>query len=1028
MTESIALESVEDRRAFLHKTFAPELSSSNEWLKDLNEDGIHDWRDLAVEKDEIWMLEDEDGDGLADSSTQILHDFNEEITDVAGALLVRDNDVFLGIGPDMWRLQDKNGDGILENKKSISHGYGVHIGFSGHGMSGAIEGPDGKIYWGIGDIGMNIQSLDGSNHKYPNQGVIVRSNPDGSNFEVFAHGLRNTHEFVFDEYGNLISADNDGDHGGESERLVHIVEGSDAGWRTNWQFGKYTDPKNNGYKVWMDEILFKPRWEGQAAYIIPPIQNFHNGPTGMVYNPGTALGSKWKNNFFLVEFAGNPTRSNIWAFKLKPSGASFVLDQEEKVINGILPTGIRFGPDGALYMADWINGWDTKNYGRVWKMDVDATENDLKNEREKTKRLIQLEYNQIPFDELENLLEYEDMRVRSKSQFELVYRGKKGAETFEKIALESSNQLARIHSIWGLGQLAGQGSDVGQVLIALLGDKDPEIVAQTAKILGDVRYSKAGTSLIPLLSSSNKRVQFFTAQALGRIQFKNAVPDLLKMLEKNNDVDVYLRHAAVLALSRIEDKAAITALVDHPEKSLRLAAVLILRKWSDPAVAEFLKDEDEYIVTEAARAINDDWSIEEALEQLAAVLKEDRFTSEPLLRRSINACLRVGGKEEMEMLLSFAKRKSASIELRAEALATLGTWAEPSVMDRVDGRYRGPVKRESTELISLIKSHIDDFLKENEPEFLISVAQMLGHLSIQDYNEQLNRIMTLSKDSEVRSAMLTTLNNLNYSGMETAVRRGMEDQSEAVRTTALGLLENLEISKENLPGIVNPIFENGTSREQQKVLGVLGSLPAEKSEEVLNNLIDQLLQGKIPPAITLDLSEAVEASKSQTLMARMASLPEKENTRDAYAETLYGGDARSGYDYFRNNSTGQCVRCHAINGQGGTVGPSLSNIGNILTREELLEALIEPSKRLSPGFGSVSLTLNNGQTVTGILMEEHEDELILKTSEAEPMEINTSRITKRTNIPSSMPPMGSLMSKREIRDMIEFLGNRKSAD
>ena len=159
------------------------------------------------------------------------------------ALLVREDDIFLGIGPDMWRLKDVNGDGIPDKKESISHGYAVHIGFSGHGMSGAIEGPDGMIYWGIGDIGAYIKAPDGKVHKYPNQGIIVRSNPDGSDFEVFAAGLRNTHEFVFDEYGNLISSDNDGDHPGESERLVHIVEGSDAGWRANWQYGKYTDPK-----------------------------------------------------------------------------------------------------------------------------------------------------------------------------------------------------------------------------------------------------------------------------------------------------------------------------------------------------------------------------------------------------------------------------------------------------------------------------------------------------------------------------------------------------------------------------------------------------------------------------------------------------------------------------------------------------------------------------------------------------------------------------------------------------------------
>ena len=163
-------------------------------------------------------------------------------------------------------------------------------------MSGAIEGPDGKIYWGIGDIGANLTDKTGENYFYPNQGVLVRSNPDGSDFEVFAAGLRNTHEFAFDEYGNIIGQDNDGDHKGESERLIHIVEGSDSGWRTNWQFGKYTDPKNNSYNVWMDEVMFKPRWEGQAAYILPPLMNYHNGPTGFTYNPGTGLGKKWQNH------------------------------------------------------------------------------------------------------------------------------------------------------------------------------------------------------------------------------------------------------------------------------------------------------------------------------------------------------------------------------------------------------------------------------------------------------------------------------------------------------------------------------------------------------------------------------------------------------------------------------------------------------------------------------------------------------------------------------------------------------------
>jgi putative heme-binding domain-containing protein len=160
-------------------------------------------------------------------------------------------------------------------------------------------------------------------------------------------------------------------------------------------------------------------------------------------------------------------------------------------------------------------------------------------------------------------------------------------------------------------------------------------------------------------------------------------------------------------------------------------------------------------------------------------------------------------------------------------------------------------------------------------------------------------------------------------------------------------------------------------------------------------------------------------------MAKLKPLVPAGNTTDAFLETLYGGDAGSGRWFFANNSTGQCARCHAIRGQGGTVGPDLTEIGSKLSREQLLQALVEPSARLAPGYGTVTLTLDDGNVVTGILMEETDTELQLKTSDAEPLRVPVARITKRDNAVSSMPPMGTLLSKREIRDLVEFLSNLK---
>jgi putative heme-binding domain-containing protein len=1021
MTRSIALKSVEERRNLLKELFATEKSEENSWLKDLNSDGIHDWRDLAVERDEVWKLQDLDKDGMAEVSTRVLNDFHNEITDVAGALLVREQDMFVGIGPDMWRLKDEDQDGYYETKESINTGFAVHIGFSGHGMSGAIEGPDGKIYWGIGDIGANLTDKAGQNHFYPNQGVLVRSNPDGSDFEVFAAGLRNTHEFAFDEYGNIIGQDNDGDHEGESERLVHIVEGSDTGWRSNWQYGKYTDPKNNGYNVWMDEVLFKPRWEGQPAYILPPIMNYHNGPTGFTYNPGTGLGKKWQNHFFVSEFVGNPSRSHIWGFTLKPKGFSFELGKETEVMGGLLPTGIRFGPDGALYFADWINGWDTKNLGRVWRLDVSEDENDLQSARVETQALMEMNYQTEDETILFELLKYPDMRIRQKAQFELVNRNK--SQLLWDAVAQQGHQLMRVHGIWGLGQLIAKGEDLASDLIPYLSDEDAEIIAQAAKVLGDVKFVTAGSHLIPLLSHQNSRVKFYAAQALGRIKDENAVNDLIQMLVENNDEDVYVRHVAVLALSRIGLEAPILDLKESPHRSLRLAAVLILRRWSHSDLRYFLSDKDEYIVLEAARAINDDWSVIEALPDLASLLKNTQIQSEALGRRVINAASRIGSSETLDWLIQFAQSDDIPKVLKIEAIDALSHWADPSLLDRVDGRYRGPQIRDAV----LLRDHLKPMMLrldiENEIQVKVALVRMFADIGERSVSEKIVELLETHKSAAIRAAAILALDQLNYGELDKMVMRGMKDESPLVRTEAIGLLNRVTINKNEFEVTVKSILEEGSVSEQQKLLKVLGQLDTLVTQSLIEKLIVKMSNNELDPNLHLDLSEAVAATHSEYLNVRLADLVTNESAD--FDEAMYGGSIASGRNYFYEGSAGQCVRCHGVRKGSVGVGPNLRNIGGLLTRQQLLEALVEPSKRLSPGYGIVTLTLKGGQVVAGILMEENDEALILKTAEAEPMKIPTERIETRTNAPSSMPEMGQIMTKREVRDVVAFLASLK---
>lgn len=1023
MVASISFQTVEDRRDFLRKTFADENEDSKKYLKDLNEDGVRDWRDLTVEKEEIWFVEDKSGNGFADRAQMYLQDFSEEITDLANGVEYHNGEVYISVGPDLWRTKDEDGDGIADWTQSISHGYAVHIGFGAHGMSGVTTGPAGRIWWGIGDIGMNVIDKEGKQWKYPNRGVVVRSEPDGSNFEVFAHGVRNTHEFVFDKYGNLISVDNDGDHRGERERLVYLIDGSDSGWRINWQFGKYTDPDNNSYKVWMDEKMHLPRWEGQAAYFLPPIMNYVNGPTGMVYNPGTALGPSWKDHFFIAEFRGGPAISPIHAFTLKKDGAGYALDTTMEVVKGLLPTGLDFGADGALYFGDWINGWGTKNEGRIWKLDMPGEkDSDI---RKETKRLVQEDFSKVDFPKLEICLAHRDMRIRQKAQFELVKRGEKGYEIFLKTLRNSSYRLARIHSIWGIGQLARKGDiEKVKVLVPHLKDKDLEICAQVAKMLGDVKYKPAAPVLVAALKNIDPRVRMFCAEALGRMEEQNASIPILKMLDENDGKDTWLRAAGIIALGRIGRASPLVALADNDSKSQRTVGVVALRKMKSPAIAEFLNDPDEYIVTEAARGINDDFSIEEALPALANVLKDTRFTSEALLRRAINANLRVGKKENFDLLVQYAnERKYAPDEMRAEAIEALSTWAKPSVFDRVDGRYRGEIERDASYEFSHFRKSVNVLLGD-QPIVQKATINALGRMGLTDWGKDLLTLIKESKDASVRVSILKTLNKLNAEELDEAIEFALKDTDNTVRSTALEILPDSKIEESKAVALFDKIIGSGSLKEQQAAFTALQKFKGKDAYNLLGKYLDRLIQGKLIPELKLDVLVAVEKYGDAQLLEKLKiyqAAKSKNDPLSLYREALNGGDVKKGEYVFYNNEAAQCTKCHAIFEYGGNAGPGLEGAGKRLNKEQILASLVTPSSEYAIGYEVVSITLKDGKSEAGIVMERTEEHVKIKLGKEDIKTIPLSEIAESQSLPSSMLPMGTILKKKEIRDLVAFI-------
>ena len=1023
-TIGLSLRSVEDLTAFLEEDLAPSRSELNEdWLPDYNEDGLHDWRDQGVLQERLVQLSDQSGDGIADRSHVLFEGLDDPITDVLGGLLVNEHGIYLSAAPHVWRLHDTTGDGLPDEMASMSYGYGVHPGFNGHGTSGITMGPDGRIYWSVGDMGYNVTGPDGREWINPYEGAIFRSEPDGTGFEVFATGLRNTHEFDFDAFGNLISVDNDGDHSGEEERIVYIVEGSDSGWRAHWQWGKYTDPRNNDYKVWMDEELFKPRFDGQAAFILPPIANYHSGPAGMVYNPGTALTEEWYDHFFVSEFTGSTATTNVHGFRLREAGAGFELAEEKVAVSGILTVGMDFSPDGALYLADWIEGWRSREAGRIWKLSAPTTPL-----QEETARLLEVEFADRSEEELAQLMEHADLRVRHKAQFELAGRG--ADQALLAVATGSQSRLARLHGLWGIWQLARQDVAKASMLEAFLADEDSEIRAQAAKVIGDVGAAAAARSLMPLLQDANARVRFFAAEALGRVGYSPAFQPIVDMLARNNGDDVYLRHAGSLALARTGSGDAITALAAHSSPAVRMAAVIALRRQGHAGVGAFLDGADEEVVTEAARAINDDGGIKSALPALARILSTTPYTNEPLLRRVINANLRVGSGEAAQRVAAFAAQDGAPEAMRAEAIAVLGVWSSPSPLDRVDGVYLGQEERDPEIAVVAVEPLLASALESGIEAVQVAAAEAAARLEIESAIPHLLDRLQTDASPDVRVAALDALHAIAPRQMEEPVRSALGDEDQRVRMQALSLIPTLSLDDDTSAELLAQAIESGTIVEQQGAIGALGEIQSSETRDVLAGLVEQLEEGEIEPEIELDVLEAVEVSGSDALLARVEAYHDAyRSTRPSddplveYRSAIYGGDPRNGARIVYDHEAAQCVRCHVVRGYGGDVGPDLSTIGSRLSNEQLLESLVAPSARIAPGYGSVSVTLDEGEVVTGLLKEETDESIVVQTPAGGERRIPQAEIADRTNAPSAMPPMGSLLTKRELRDVVAFMAS-----
>ena len=1073
LEDDLQLQTLDDRLKMYEK-FSDRFAGGMDWFRKV--------------ADQVRLVEDVDGDGKADRSTVFAPDFNGVLDGLAAGVMAQDGDVYFTCIPNLWRLRDTDGDGIADERSIIHTGFGVNAGFLGHDLHGLCWGPDGKLYFSIGDRGFHVTTKEGSLLHGPRTGAVFRCFPDGSDLEVVCRGLRNPQELAFDQFGNLFAADNNCDKGDHS-RLVYCLPGSDSGW--NMAYQSIPEPYLTGpwhaektWHLWNGDVAMagdqKPDSSSlsadRPAGILPAVGKLGAGPSGLTYYPGTGLSSRYDHHFFLCNYTGN---GGVESFSIRPRGAGFEVIDEHDFLKPISATDCEFGYDGKLYVSDFVNLiWNGgSSGGRIYTVfDKQQIQTPLVRQ---TAELVRNGFQKLPDDRLVDLLSHPDLRIRQRSQFELAHRGEGSIRRFQQTVSASTSLAARLHAIWGLGQLAAKQCSgrpnspdlrrqASEVLMSQATNSEDEIRAWSIRLLGENGYQPAAAVVAGSLLDPKPRVRLFAMLAMSHLKYDSIPDELLLVIRENNNADPWLRHGAMMAvqgLAQADEGTRLGQILQDKSPAVRLVGILASRhlyrqryEWSyQPAPARTacdlqmesaLWDEDPRIVTEASRAIND-LPLEDSQSKLASLAVTIQGTaasmaSDALVRRIINANFRLGEVEQARQVLRLAVEPGLSVAIRKEALAALVEWDQPGSRDRVTGYWR-PVKGKARfgqdspvrdpEQMAAFKS----FLAEN---IAVLLGQSAGELQ-PDVVRLITRhqlptddavfagwIADSSRNIPTQVAALRLLATRKSPLAAGAIETGLKSDRAQVRAESRDMLAALRPDEAVSLLQQTADADTASTLERQRAIAMLASLKLPAAESYLKALASRLIADQIPESLQLDVVEGLTATGSPELKQAVDQFRARLNTGDLLTRhrlSLQGGNVERGRDLFIGHRVGQCVRCHKVGVgiAGGTAGPDLHQVAARHDRLSLLQSLLDPSAKIAKGYETVTLVLSNGQILGGLIRKEGDGIIVVEQPDGTAVTVKASDVEERSSPKSAMPEMSRALTSGELRDLVEFLSTLK---